>query len=88
MTDADFFFYISEILETLGLNYIHQYMEELGGFPSLEQKPGGKWDETKFNFEDLMIRIKNRTNFIPVIDVDVTQDDKNPSKYILYVSRV
>lgn len=61
-------------------------MEDLGGYPALEQGPGGKWEENKFDLESLLIRSKKETVYIPILDIGVSQDDKNPSKYIAYVS--
>ena len=46
---------------------------------------GGKWNSKAYNLEDLMILVRNDTNYLPFVDIWVSQDDKNPSKYILTV---
>ncbi|XP_052286695.1 membrane metallo-endopeptidase-like 1 isoform X2 [Dreissena polymorpha] len=74
-------------IEDLGLTYIQSYMTALGGFPVLASKPGGNWVSAGFDWVNLLVRTRNGTNSLPLIDVGVTQDDKNPSKYILYVDQ-
>ena len=61
------------------------YMEELGGWPIMGARKGGNWDESAFNLEDLMILVRNQTNTLPLADIYVSQDDKNPTKHILTV---
>lgn len=72
-----------ERIEQLGLDFILSYMEALGGWPVMGNNRGGKWDSTIYNLEDLMIRVRNETNTLPLVDIYVSQDDKNPTKYIL-----
>ncbi|XP_053378803.1 neprilysin-4-like isoform X4 [Mercenaria mercenaria] len=74
-------------IEERGLTFIHQYMEGFGGWPVLGSKAGGKWNQSSFNLEDLLIYTRKGTNYIPLIDVGVTQDDKNPTKHILYIDQ-
>ena len=61
-------------------------MEGYGGWPVLGTKAGGKWNSSNYNLEDLLIYTRHGTNYIPLIDVGVTQDDKHPTNHILYVS--
>jgi len=72
-------------LEDLGLTYINQYMEQMGGLPALGAKPGGNWNQTGFDITSFLVRMRKRTKYIPLIDVGVMQDDKIPTQYILYV---
>ncbi|KAH3821495.1 hypothetical protein DPMN_123259 [Dreissena polymorpha] len=74
-------------IEDLGLTYIQSYLTALGGFPVLASKPGGNWVAAGFDLVNLLVRTRNGTNILPLIDVGVVQDDKNPSKYILYVDQ-
>ena len=62
------------------------YMEELGGWPIMGAHKGGNWNQSDFNLEDLMILVRNQTNTLPLVDIYVSQDDKNPTKYILEVN--
>ena len=68
------------------MTYIHEYMENLGGMPALGSSPGGKWNEASFDMTEMMNRMKLETTYVPIIDIGIMQDDKNPSKHILYVS--
>ncbi|XP_052285288.1 membrane metallo-endopeptidase-like 1 [Dreissena polymorpha] len=74
-------------LEDLGLTYIQSYLTALGGFPVLASKPGGNWAVAGFDLVDLLVKTRNGSNSMPLINVGVTQDDKNPSKYIIYVDQ-
>lgn len=60
-------------------------MESFGGWPIMGSHRGGNWNESAYNLEDLMIRVRNETNTLPLVDIYVAQDDKNPSRYILTV---
>lgn len=63
-------------------------MEGFGGWPVMGSHPGGNWDASQFNLEDLLIYARKGTNSLPLIDIGVSQDDKQPTKYILYVSSI
>ncbi|KAL4221850.1 Membrane metallo-endopeptidase-like 1 [Mactra antiquata] len=76
-----------EKIEELGLTYIHNFMEGYGGWPVLGSNPGGHWDPSTYNLEELLIYAKKHTNYIPLIDVGITTDDKNPDKHILYIDQ-
>ena len=76
---------LAERIEELGLDFILAYMENFGGMPVLGSNKGGKWDESAYNLEDLMVLVRNETNTLPIVDIWVAQDDKNPTKYILTV---
>lgn len=76
-----------ERIEQLGLDFIHDYMEKLGGWPIMGNHRGGKWNSKTYNLEDLMILVRNDTNYLPFVDIWVSQDDKNPSKYIVTIDQ-
>ncbi|XP_060599061.1 neprilysin-like isoform X3 [Ruditapes philippinarum] len=74
-------------IEELGLTYIQKYMDGFGGWPVLGSNPGGNWNSSDYNIEDLLIYSRKGTNYLPLIDVGVTQDDKHPTKHILYIDQ-
>lgn len=76
-----------EKIEELGLDFILSYMESFGGWPIMGSHRGGNWNESAYNLEDLMIRVRNETNTLPLVDIYVAQDDKNPSRYILTIDQ-
>ena len=73
-------------IEELGFDVIYDYMESLGGWPIMGSNRGGNWNEASFNLEDLMIRLRNETNNLPIVDIKVFQDLKHPVKHIITVS--
>ena len=85
MSPADPFLF-SETIEKLGTDFMLEYMEQLGGWPIMGTSKGGHWVENTFNLEDLMILVRNETNTLPLADIYVSQDDKNPTKHILAVN--
>ena len=82
------FFPLSNLanIEDLGLTYIHDYAESLAGLPALGSKSGGNWNEKTFNLETLLSTVRKGTNSLPLFDIAVGQDDKNPTQNILFVS--
>ena len=52
------------------------YMEELGRWPIMGAHKGGNWDQSAFNLEDLLILVRNHTNFLPLVRIYVSQDEK------------
>ena len=75
-----------ERIEELGLDFILKYIESFGGMPVLGNKKGGNWNESAYNLEDLMLLVRRETNTLPLVDIYVAQDDKNPTKHILAVN--
>ena len=54
--------------------------------PVLGSHKGGNWNEPAYNLEDLMLLVRSETNTLPIVDIWVSQDDKNPTKHILAVN--
>ena len=79
-------FLFLETIEKLGTDFMLDYMEQLGGWPIMGTHKGGNWDVSKYNLEELMILVRNETNTLPLADIYVSQDDKNPTKHILAVN--
>ena len=79
-------FLFADRIEKLGTDFMLEYMEQLGGWPIMGTNKGGNWDESKYNLEELMILVRNETNTLPLADIYVSQDDKNPTKHILAVN--
>ena len=77
--------FLSDRIEGLGTDFILNYMENLGGWPILGTKRGGRWNQTDYNLEDLLILIRNETNTLPLADIYVGKDIKNKPKHILVV---
>ena len=75
-----------ERIEELGLDFILKYIESFGGMPVLGKKKGGNWNDSAYNLEDLMLLVRRETNTLPLVDIYVAQDDKNPTKHILAVN--
>ena len=63
-------------------------MEGFGGWPILGSRNGGMWNENSYNLEDLMKRMRNDSVPLPLVNMLVFQDVKNPSKNILTVPYV
>lgn len=61
------------------------FLKDLGGWPVLENKPGGNWNSS-ISFEDLFVQIRQYSNSPPVMDMFVYDDFKNPTEYVLFVS--
>ncbi|XP_052759922.1 endothelin-converting enzyme 1-like [Mya arenaria] len=57
---------------------------ELGGWPTLGSNAGGNWNESLFNFEDDLIRLRTLGGS-PIIKIYVGTDEKDSGKKILMV---
>jgi hypothetical protein len=67
---------------------MQQYLTDFGGWPLLGSNAGGKWNSSLYNLEDLLVRVRKESNYIPIVDIGVITDDKTPTKHVLYVSYI
>ena len=73
------------MIEAADISVILPFLEELGGWPLLENKQGGKWRESNFNLTTLLVELA-RLNNMPLINFYVSTDQKNSSQRVLHVS--
>lgn len=76
---------IKDAIEKNGLYRVKQLIEKFGGWPVLESNDGGRWDERRFNLEDLLVETERHGQNMPLIRVGVTKDLKSASNNIIYV---
>ncbi|XP_060595555.1 neprilysin-1-like isoform X2 [Ruditapes philippinarum] len=74
-------------IEEHGLGFMQQYLADLGGWPLLGSNAGGKWISSLYNLEDLLVRVRKESNYIPIVDIGVITDDKTPTKHVLYLDQ-
>lgn len=74
------------MIDERGLEPVKTFLEELGGWPVTYPK-NKLWDETKFNFIDLLVKLKLYNNKI-FVDQWVSADDKNSNVNIIQVREV
>lgn len=81
------FVFITEKIENLTESIAVPYLHDLGGWPVLGNKAGGRWNSSTFKIEDLLVTVREYTNSAPIMDSYVYDDSKDPLTRILYVSQ-
>lgn len=71
------------MIDERGLVPVKKFLEELGGWP-VTYSQGQQWDESKFNFIQLLVKLKLYNNKI-FVDQWVSADDKNSDVNIIQV---
>jgi len=74
-----------DLIDAKGIAPAIPLLEELGGWPILGTKPGGNWQEAKFDLATLITTLRKYNNKV-LIDMGVGVDDKNSTNHILDVS--
>ncbi|KAJ8321012.1 hypothetical protein KUTeg_002599 [Tegillarca granosa] len=76
-----------EQIENLTVSAAHPFLKDLGGWPVLENQPGGYWNSSSISLEDLLVQIRQYSNSPPVMDMFVYDDFKNPTEYVLFIDQ-
>lgn len=76
-----FFFITSEQIEALGVAPLKSLLRKLGGWPVIE---GDEWNETAFDWVQLMANLRNYNNDI-LLSEWVAADITNSSSHIIQV---
>jgi hypothetical protein len=73
------------MIDERGLAPVKKFLEELGGWP-VTYSNGQEWNESKFSFIQLLVKLKLYNNKI-FVDQWVSADDKNSDVNIIQVRR-
>ncbi|XP_052765248.1 neprilysin-1-like [Mya arenaria] len=72
----------TDLIEQKGVGPAIPLLEELGGWPILGSKPGGNWEESKFDLARLITTLRKYNNKV-IIDMGVGIDNKNSTNHIV-----
>jgi len=67
------------------MNVVIPLLEELGGWPTLESSPGGKWNVSNFDLT-LLLTSLYELQYTPLINFYIDKDPKVADTYIINVS--
>ncbi|XP_061163331.1 neprilysin-like [Saccostrea echinata] len=73
------------MIEERGLGPVNKFLEELGGWP-VTFNTSQQWDESKFKFTELLVKLKLYNNKI-FVDQWVSADDKNSDVNIIQLDQ-
>ena len=80
-----FHFTITARIEELDTSEALDILHSLGGWPTLGNKYGGNWNESKFDLVSDIVMMR-RYSAAPFINMYVSTDDKKLSERIIRVS--
>ena len=72
-------------IEELDMVEVLDLLHSLGGWPTLGDKHGGRWNETTFDLVTDLVQMRKYGN-APLVHMYISTDDKNVTKRIVRVS--
>lgn len=73
-------------IEMRNLSVIYTLLQEFGGWPMLEDTQGGQWNESEFDFTELLLALLKYNN-MPLLPLWVGLDDKNNTRRIIFIDQ-